>query len=128
MKQLSTKLNPTLPEVQSMFATWRKNKQHRNRIPDYLWEAAASLVPAYSIHKVVIALSLSHRGLKNRVEANKAKIEANIPSGFIPIDIPQQHSVESIIEMAHKNGNKMRMHLKGMGEVNLHAFVESFWR
>jgi hypothetical protein len=35
---------PTLPEVQSRFADWRKTKHHRSRIPEDLWAAAVMLL------------------------------------------------------------------------------------
>jgi len=130
MKEPFIDFKPTLPEVHSRFVAWRKTKKHRGRrIPEDLWVAAVLLTPDNSTHKVSRALSLSYKELKKRVESHKT-ITRSSPSpspDFIPIDIPQQHSAECIIEMAHHNGNKMRMHFKGNAELDLQSFAESFW-
>lgn len=119
----------TLSEVHSRFTAWRKNKKHRSRrIPEDLWEAAVLLIPDNSIHKVARTLSLSHKDLKKRVEShNTSDNSYSSPLAFIPIDIPHQPSTECTIEMAHFNGNRMRMHFKGKAEIDLQSFAESFW-
>jgi hypothetical protein len=70
MKRTPALLTSTLSEVQSRFATWRKNKQSKC-IPDELWEAAVTLNPEYSIHKISRGLSFSHTDLKERVASTK---------------------------------------------------------
>ncbi len=120
---------PTLAEVKSRFANWRKNKNHRSRIPEELWVAAVMLSREHSIHKIVRALSLSYTGLKKRVESNQQPHSScsQPPQDFIPIDILPTHSTECIIEMEHLNGNKMKMHFKGEADLDLQSFAESFW-
>jgi hypothetical protein len=119
---------PTLSEVQSRFAAWRKNKQSRY-IPEKLWEAAVMLSPEYSIHKISIGLSLSHAELKKRIASSETRTtsNSNLSHGFVAIDIPQMHSSECIIEMEHRTGNKMRMHFKGTADLDLQSFAETFW-
>ena len=129
MKEPFVDFRPTLSEVHSRFAAWRSSKKHRSRIPEDLWAAAVLLIPANSIHKVSRTLSLSYKDLKKRVESHNT-ITGRSPSpspDFIPIDISQQHSAECTIEMAHRNGNRMRMHFKGKAELDLESFSESFW-
>ena len=128
MKQPSVDFKPTLSEVHSRFIAWRKSKKHRSRIPEDLWDAAILLIPDSSLHKVARTLGLSYNGLKKRAQPHNAPNGcAPSPSpDFIPIDIPQ-HSAECIIEMAHLNGNKVRMHFKGKAELDLQSFAELFW-
>lgn len=120
---------PTLAEVQSRFADWRKNKKHRSRIPEDLWAAAVLLSPEHSLHKISRALSLSYTDLKKRVKAHKDSHAGSTgPTlDFIPIDISPTHCAECIIEMEHRNGNKMRMHFKGKAEFDMQSFAEAFW-
>ncbi|MBF0433480.1 MAG: hypothetical protein HQK83_19540 [Fibrobacteria bacterium] len=129
MREPLVDFKPTLSEVHSRFTAWRKTKAHRSRIPEELWAAAVLLIPDNSLHKVARTLSLGHKDLKKRVEShNTAKDSSLSPSSnFIPIDIPQQHSAECTIEMAHFNGNRMRMHFTGKAELDLQSFAESFW-
>lgn len=129
MKQSPTFYTPTLPEVQSRFANWRKAKQHRKRIPEELWTAAVMLSQAHSIHKISRALSLSYTDLKARIKKFHTTPDTCLttpPLDFIPINIAQ-NSAECIVEMEHRNGNKMRMHFKGKADLDLQSFAESFW-
>ena len=130
MTQPTVIFTPTLVEVKSRFASWRKNKKHRSRIPEELWAAAVMLSREHSIHKIVRALSLSYTGLKKRVESHQLSHSSCIqpPQGFIPIDISPTHSTECTIEMEHLNGNRMRMHFKGESDLDLQSFAELFWR
>ncbi len=120
---------PTLAEVQASFADWRKNKKHRRPIPEDLWTAAVRLSPEHSLHKISTALSLSYTDLKKRVKSDKTShATGTSPSlEFIPLDISPTHPAECIVEMEHRNGNKMRMHFKGKAELDLQVFAESFW-
>jgi len=120
---------PTLAEVQSRFADWRKNKRHRRRIPEDLWTAAVRLNSEHSLHKISTALSLSYSDLKKRVELHKGPhATGTSPSlDFIPLDISPTPPAECIVEMEHHNGNKMRMHFKGKADFNMQSFAESFW-
>ena len=121
-------LDATLSEVQSRFAAWRKNKNHRDRIPEDLWTSAVMLCQEHSLHKISKTLSLSYPDLKKQVASRKALAapDATALQDFIPIDC-HMHSDECVIEMEHHNGNKMRMHFKGKADLDLQSFAESFW-
>jgi hypothetical protein len=128
MKHSPALPTPTFSEVQSRFTAWRKNKQSKC-IPEELWEAAVTLNPEYSVHKISRGLSLSHADLKERIASTKTRSahSSNLSHGFVAIDIPPMHSAECIIEMEHRTGNKMRMHFKGTIDLDLQSFAESFW-
>lgn len=128
MKRTPAFPTPTFSEVQSKFAAWRKNKQNK-RIPEELWDAAITLSPEYSVHKISRGLSLSHAELKKRIASAEMSpaYSSNLSHSFVEIDIPQMHFTECIIEMEHRTGNKMRMHLKGVVDLDLQSFTESFW-
>ncbi len=129
MEQSPALFTPALAEVQSRFVDWRKNKKHQRRIPEDLWTAAVLLSQEHSLCNISTALSLSYSDLKKRVESHKAPHTTGTrPSlDFIPIDISSTHPAECIVEMEHRNGNKMRMHFKGKADLDLQAFAESFW-
>ncbi len=129
MKHIPVLPPPTLSEVQSRFAAWRKNKKHGRRIPAELWSAAVMLSHEHSIHKISRGLSLSHAELKKRVSSAKTQhTHSSDPSeNFIALNIPQINSAKCIIEMEHRTGNKMRMHFKGTVDLDLQSFAESFW-
>lgn len=123
---------PTLTDIQFKFAAWRKTKKHRSRIPEELWTAAVKLSRNHSICSISRALSLSYTNLKTRVKDSQEiqdKCKTTPSLEFIPIDIVSSltDSVECIVEMEHRNGNKMRMHFKGKADLDLQSFAESFW-
>ena len=129
MKQSPALFNLTLADVQVRFANWRKNKKHQKRIPDDLWTAAVLLSSEFSLHEISSSLHLAYNDLKKRVEAHNDSSAGSIaPSlDFIPIDLPPTPSAECIVEMEHRNGNKMRMHFKGNVDLDINSFTESFW-
>ncbi len=132
MEQPPVVFTPTLTEVQSRFISWRMNKKHSShRIPEDLWAAAVMLTKEHSLHKVCRALSLGYKDLKK-----KSQLHFDTPTDqtskcsqeFIPINIAQDdYSAECMIEMEHRNGNKMRMHFRGKADLDLQSFAESFW-
>lgn len=119
----------SLTEVQSQFAAWRNSRTSRERIPEALWSAALKLCENHSIHKVSKALRLNHTNLRDRVAVrHSAPSSAAIPcQDFIAIEMEQPRSSECIIEMEHRNGNRMRMHFKGQADLDLQSFADSFW-
>jgi hypothetical protein len=130
MEQSLTLPPITLTEVQTRFTAWRKTKQHRSHIPEELWTAAMMLNQEHSLCKISKALNLSYTDLKERVTKFRSapEIRKASPSiNFIPIDITPTHAAECIVEMEHRNGNKMRMHFKGKVDLDLQSFAESFW-
>ena len=55
---------PNLDEIRAQFEQWRHSRDKGKAIPEALWEAAASLYPAYSLHRISRALRLNHTKLK----------------------------------------------------------------
>lgn len=125
-----TNSTPTLVEVQAMFAIWRKTRGHRTRIPEELWSAALKLSGRHSTYKISRALRLNYKDLKKRIGksvSNTNGRQVTDPIDFIPIDIAPNSPSECIVEMEHRNGNRMRMHFKGKADLDLRSFAEVFW-
>lgn len=119
----------TITEVQSRFTIWRKARKPRERIPEDLWSAAVMLCDSYSVHKISRTLRLNHSSLRDRVFAHKTRQPpvADPPQNFITIDMVQPPTAECLVELEHRNGNRMRMHFKGQSDLDLQALAESFW-
>ena len=122
----------TLAEVQSRFAAWReKRKNSRSAIPEELWSAAVMLCMDNSVHKISRGLRLNHAELKKRVISCGSSLTCSaMPAAqdFIAITLPRMDDGAAVvIEMEHRNGNRMRMHLKVQADLNLQAFAKSFW-
>lgn len=119
----------TLTEVKTKFAAWRKKKQHRDPIPEELWDAAVSLARTYSICKISKALGLCYTTLKKRSGTNQLHqpTPPAVSPEFIAVDLSAVSPAECCVEMKHHNGNRLRMHLKGKAELDLQSIADSFW-
>ena len=122
----------TLAEVQSRFAAWReKRKNSKSAIPEELWSAAVMLCKENSVHKISRGLRLNHTELKNRAASCGSSLTCSaMPAAqdFIAINIPRMNDGAAvIIEMEHRNGNRMTMHFKGQADLDPQAFAKSFW-
>jgi len=119
-----------LEEVRERFVQWRDSRDKRGRIPDALWEAATTLYPAYSVHQIAQALHLNHRKLKQRIHEQQAVSSLPAPpAAFIDLGVSDAliTPCESIVEMQHQNGARMRVQVKGQNELDLMKLVRQFW-
>ena len=62
----------SLEQVQAQFEQWRRSRDKRRAIPESLWEAAASLYPAFSINRISRTLSLDYTRLKLKFPFQKS--------------------------------------------------------
>ena len=110
-----------LEEVRERFEQWRDSRDKRGRIPDALWEAAATLYPAYSVHQIAKALHLNHRKLRQRIHEQQAvpSLPTAAPA-FIDLGVSDVLTpCECTVEMQHQNGARMRVQVKGRSELDL---------
>ena len=115
----------SLDKVQKKFKQWRNSPDRSKAIPDALWEAAASLYPDYSLHRISKALSLNHTKLKHYV--HKKSPNPSLPTasfielGFAEPTLP----FRGIIEMQHQNGARMTMRITDSQD--LIKITQLFW-
>jgi len=119
-------LKLTLEKAQEQFTIWRKTRKKRGSIPEKLWNVAISLAETYTIHQISKGLNLNHTVLKDRVEATRM-----MPSGELNqptfIELPPMASGEVSLELEHKTGGKMKIHVKGHTDINLVLLAQTFW-
>ena len=118
-----------LEAVQAQFADWRKNRKGlRDRIPESLWDAAASLSDGFSVNELSKTLQLNHSSLKERIETiqNKPPEEPCLATfiEFPPLNSPAD-STEVSLEL-EKAGARMKVHAKG--HIDVASLVQTFWR
>ena len=118
-----------LEEVRERFEEWRDSRDKRGRIPDALWQAAATLYPAYSLHKIAKALHLNQSKLKQCVHEQQAVSSLPAaPAAFIDLGVSDVLTpCECIVEMQHQNGARMRVQVKGQNELDLMKLIRQFW-
>jgi hypothetical protein len=127
MTSQKAKEKQRLKRVQGEFAAWRKNRKHRDRIPESLWESAVSLSDVFSINELSKALRLNHTALKKRLESMSCgSVCKDSLSAFIefpPVNPPVGLS-EMILEF-EKAGSRMKIYVKG--QVDIASLAQGFW-
>lgn len=118
---------PSLNEVRAQFEHWRHSRDKRNAIPGALWEAAASLYPAYSMHHISKTLRLNHTKLKQHIKGNSSDLTMPTEATFIEMGFAKPSPpCQCIVEMQHRNGGKMAMKVTG-GSLDLMKLARLFW-
>ncbi|NOR26085.1 MAG: hypothetical protein GQ542_17200 [Desulforhopalus sp.] len=119
----------TLETVKQEFKQWRASRKHRSRIPDELWDAAASLSGQYSVHYISRSLGVNHSALRDRIAARSMVENREIQTCFFELPPPQSAPIVGcLIEMENSHGDKMRMHFTGEASFDLLALGQDFWR
>ncbi len=119
----------SLETVKQEFQQWRARRKHRSRIPEELWEAAASLTEQYSVHYICKSLGLNHSALRDRVSARSIGEKKEVQTCFFELSLPQSTPIVGcLVEMENSHGNKMRMHFTGEASFDLRALSQDFWR
>jgi len=116
---------PSLDEIRAQFEQWRNGRDKRKAIPEALWEAAASLYPAHSLHHISKALRLNHTKLKHYVQGSSPDLSISTAS-FIELGFAKPASpCKGIVEMRHQNGAGMTMQV--MDSRDLMKLARLFW-
>ena len=128
MANKKSKEKQRLKTVQDRFSDWRKNRKgQRERIPESLWDAAASLSDDFSVNELSKALRLNHSSLKERVETiqNRPPEEPCLTTfiEFPPLNSPTD-SIEVSLNL-EKAGVRMKVHAKG--HIDVLSLVQTFW-
>lgn len=85
-----------------------------------------SLIPDHSICQVSKALHLDFKNLRERV---RQRDNTRGSSGFIELNVRELlPGSECVIEMEHRNGDRMRVSFRGGAEPNLLEMARAFWR
>jgi len=128
MAEKKSKEKQRLEAVQAQFCDWRKNRKTRGRIPESLWDAAASLADGFSINELSKALHLNHSSLKDRIESiPNSPTEEHFPPTFI--ELPPLNPPEDLAEVTleiEKSGATMKTHRKG--HIDVASLGQTFWR
>ncbi|MBU1697985.1 MAG: hypothetical protein KKD21_13245 [Proteobacteria bacterium] len=124
--------NSALDSVKQRFDVWRSNKSGRKRIPDFLWQAATSILLSggFSLNKIARNLRLNHSELKKHACKQPSGFIQPMPEPsptFVEIEPPSLFS-ECIIEMERDSGTKVRMCFRGKADPGLIELGKYFLR
>jgi len=128
-----------LEGVVQQFQRWRANRRKMERIPEALWQAAASLYPRYPVHHIARALGLDFVGLRDRINPKgKENRSLNRKGAARPkgvglhfMELPAT-PVAGLSECSVKvkdgpRGTRITIRLKGAGVGQLLQMLRGLW-
>jgi len=131
-----------LEGVVKQFQRWRSGRQKIERIPEALWQAAASLYPRYSVFHIARALHLDFVDIRDRIHPNRKqnlrglKGKGAWAAGTegdrlhfmeLPAALPAGLSECSVKLKDGPRGTRITMRLKGSGVGPLLEILRGLW-
>lgn len=120
-----------LERVRRRFELWRKTRRRCSPIPESLWSSAAKLVREHGLCRTARTLRLNYYSLKKRlsgIEGMPCHSPQKGPTFIEWLHAGQSSSLACTIEMENARGEKMKIHLPGLGSPELAVLAQSFWR
>jgi hypothetical protein len=120
-----------LERVRCRFELWRKTRKRCTPIPETLWASAAKLVREHGLCRTARTLRLNYYSLKKRlsaIEGLPCRSPQKVPTFIELLPAGSSSSSACTIEMENARGEKMKIHLPGLGSPELAVLTRSFWR
>ncbi len=124
---------PTLEAVLARFTQWRATRKKIERIPQALWQAAASLYPRYSVHQIAKALRLDFVDIRNLIHPERKKKgrppkHNEAPQSFLPLSLePAGGRADCHIRMHDGRHLQVEIHLKDSAVGPLVELLQAVW-
>jgi hypothetical protein len=126
-EQDGRKLPVDLTRGRDRFRVWRRTRKPGTRIPEQLWQLAATLATAHGVSRTSMVLGLDYYALKKRVESATSTSNSTA-SPFVELSLPPSIAArECVIELEDIKGARMRVQLKGYDTPDVVALSRSFW-
>jgi hypothetical protein len=133
---------PDLEGVAREFQQWRSNRRKIERVPEALWQAAASLYPRYAVNRIARALRLNFVELRDRVRpkdkqkstlnGSRAVGRSSTTDGLHFMELPATPVGGLNTECSVKVKDDLRrtritIRLKGTGVGQMLAMLQGLW-
>jgi hypothetical protein len=128
MKRIET-LSSNLMQLRQRLEGWRRQRSGRNRIPEQFWTEALALARTEGVSRVSRVLRLHFQRLKDRLNAPLPKSAPVGVPAFVELAVPPSlhHGLECRVEMTHRAGAKMTIHLPPANSGDLLSLAQAFW-
>jgi hypothetical protein len=106
---------------------WRRNGGGRgSRIPEALWNEAATVARDAGLYATARALRFNYEGLKKRVRAAAKKGGGG--AGFVALPMPVFNAgVKVLVDLVGRDGEQMRIDVAGANAMDVVALAQAFW-
>ena len=128
MKRIET-LSPNLIQLRQRLEDWRQRRSGRSRIPEHFWTEALALVRTEGVSRVSRILRLHYHRLKDHLNAASRKSTPVAVPAFVEWSLPPSlpNGRECLVEMTHRTGAKMTIHLAAASSGHLLPLARAFW-
>jgi hypothetical protein len=133
MKTRRSSIDPVvvarLEDARRQFERWRQSRIGRSRVPSNLWDVAAEVARECGAYRTARELHLNYNGLKNRIEPTGPRVRRRDPdpAAFVEIVPPSAARFsECTVEIEHRNGAKIKIHLTSPETPDLGAIGNAF--
>jgi len=120
-------------QVKQRLLEWRKNKKHREPIPEELWQLAAELSSRFGISPVARELRLNFMALKKRVTGKTDHRKAEIDKGdsFVEIKmLPGESHIpvngSCVMELTRTDGANLKIYSTMGSRIDIVGICENF--
>ena len=118
---------PELAELRRRFASWRKKRRGRSRIPEELWQAAVKAAREHGVWRTAQRLGVSYYSLKARLKRKPPPVDDNGAVEFVelPGKVLSAGPV-SVVELQDGDGHRLRVELRA--GVDAQSLAVSLWK
>jgi hypothetical protein len=128
MNRIET-VSPNLTRLRQRLEDWRQQRSGRRRIPEQFWTEALALARTEGVSRVSRLLRLPYRRLKDHRNAASSKLTPVAAPAFVELPLPSSlpGGPECWVEMTHRTGAKMTIHLSAASAHDLQLLAQAFW-
>ena len=116
-----------LEGVRELFEHWREGRKRGARIPAELWQAAVSLFPRYSVHRISRTLGLDYEGVRSRAENENDGGGKGFRFWELRLSEQQAHIGECRLRAEDGAGRKVELELKSIEAGQLLQLLGGLW-
>jgi hypothetical protein len=122
-------LSPNLTQLRQRLEAWRQQGPRRRRIPEHFWKEALVLAQTEGISRVSRILRLHYQRLKEHSPKALVPVTPGASLGFVEVPFPYSlaEGRECRVEMIHRTGKRMTIHLPVASDAQLLPLAEAFW-
>ena len=125
----SDNLSRDLTQLRQRLDEWRQQGSGRRRIPEHFWKEASALAQTEGISRVSRMLRLHYLRLKDHSNGALVPTTPGATPAFVELPLPYAlaEGRECRLEMNHRSGARMTIHLPAASSGNLVPLAQAFW-
>ena len=125
-------LPPEIEAVHQRIEAWRRARGTRSRMPEDLWQAAASLAREHGMWRVSRALRVKYEGLKSRIAGGSGADSTPTPvpvPGFVDmtsmLEAAGSESMTTTVDLSRADGTRLLLRLPSVA-VDVQSLIRAF--